>query len=357
MTILRAALVTPLSGSLAGFGQDGAQALSLWAREAVSTPAPFDRVELEVHDAEPDPAQAMVQATASRPHLVFGPYGSGPARAAARATDRLVWNHGGATSALGWAQHPNVVNVLSPASSYLSGPLELVRSLDTAARGVALVHGTSGFSEDVAEGARATGQRLAFDVQDIPLPEGQAASAARDVPPADVLLVVGRFEEERAAARVLVDRPWPAAAFIGAGEEHVLAELGRKREGLLGPAQWVPQAGPEPDEGPGSAWFVRRFTQATGRAPSYPAAQAFAAGTLAARALREAGEADEEALRAVAVSMSCTTLYGDFQLDPATGLQAGHRVVTVQWQHGRRQVVWPHPQVTAIYPAGSVPAC
>lgn len=351
MTDLQAALVTPLTGSLAGFGRDGAQALSLWAEHAASLPAPFDRVALEVHDTEPDPAQATARAADSRPHLIFGPYGSGPARAAARATDRLVWNHGGATSALSWGQHPNVVNVLSPASSYLSGPLELVRSVDPRARRVALVHGTTGFSQDVAEGARASARHLAFDVHDTPLPQGRGGDAARGVPDADVLLVAGRFEEELAAAHVLVDRSWPAAVFIGAGEEGVLAELGGRREGLLGPAQWVPQAGPDADEGPDAAWFVRRFTHAAGHPPTYPAAQAFATGVIAARALREAGQADEDALRAAAVDLSCTTLYGHFRLDPVTGLQAGHQVLVVQWQGGRREVVWPHPHVPVIYPA------
>lgn len=352
MTDLRAALVTPLSGALAVFGRDGARALSLWAEHA-ALPPPFDRVALEVHDADPDPAGAMARAADSRPHLIFGPYGSGPARAAIGATERLVWNHGGASSALAWQRYPNVVNVLSPASSYLTGPLDLVRSVDPDASTVALVHGVSGFSRDVAEGARAAARRLAFRVHDTPLPRaggGQAAAAAGRAPNADVLLVVGRFEEELAAARVLVGRPWPAAAFIGAGEEDVLAELGRELEGLLGPAQWVPQAAPDPDEGPDAGWFVERFTRATGQPPSYPAAQAFASGVVAARALREAGEPDEEALRAAATGLSCTTLYGEFRLDPDTGLQVGHRVVVVQWHSGRREVVWPEAQVPVIYP-------
>lgn len=354
MRTLRAALVTPLTGSLATFGRDGAHALSLWADAAAELPAPFDRVELDVHDAQPDTAAATARAAESRPHLLFGPYGSGPARGAARATERLIWNHGGATSALHWQRYPNVVNVLSPASAYLAGPLELVRSVDGAASTVALVHGTTGFSRDVAEGARAAARRLGFDLHDTALPREEAATAARAAPDAAVLLVVGRFEEERAAARVLAQRPWPAAAFIGAGAEDVLAELGSRREGLLGPAQWMPGAAPDPDEGPGDDWFVRRFTEAAGHRPSYPAAQAFAAGVIAARALRAAGDPDDAALRAAARELSCTTLYGHFRLDPATGLQDGHQVLVVQWQGGRREVVWPHPHVPVIYPATQI---
>jgi branched-chain amino acid transport system substrate-binding protein len=44
---------------------------------------------------------------------------------------------------------------------------------------------------------------------------------------------------------------------------------------------------------------------------------------------------------AVANALATSTLFGSFRIDPHTGLQAGHQVLVVQWQHGRRRVVWP----------------
>ena len=96
-----------------------------------------------------------------------------------------------------------------------------------------------------------------------------------------------------------------------------------------------------PDEGPNVDWFVDRYRSAVGADPPYPAAQSFAAGVLAARCLRDAKSVDDAAQLAVARHLACRTLYGDFRLDPATGLQVGHRVVTVQWQQGRRRAIWP----------------
>lgn len=360
MAVLRAILVTPLTGPLSTFGRAGADALALWARETAAPPAPFTRVDLDVRDSGREPSAALRAAVESRPHLVFGPYGSGPAVAAARATGRTIWNHGGATSALGWPDHPNVVNVLSPSSSYFHGAVGLVRAADPGARTAALRYGRTGFGADVAGGvvAAAAAHRLA--VEAVGFEAGAGARAARGVAgtAADLLLVVGRFEDEREVARSLFrGGRWPdgvrAAAFVGAGADEVLADLGPDREGLLGPAQWAPAAAPQPDEGPDAAWFVRRFSAATGRPPSYPAAQAFAAGVLAARALRDAGQADDEALLAAARDLSCTTLYGPFRLDPETGRQVGHQVLTVQWQHGRRRVVWPPElaEARAVYPA------
>lgn len=81
---LHAALVTPLSGPLAGYGRAGAIALRLWAERA--------HARLDVHDAHPDPARAVRAAEATGADVLFGPYGSGPARAAATATSRVLFN-------------------------------------------------------------------------------------------------------------------------------------------------------------------------------------------------------------------------------------------------------------------------
>jgi branched-chain amino acid transport system substrate-binding protein len=355
MAILRAALVTPLTGPLARFGRAGAAALEVWARQAARLPAGWRGVELKVHDAYPDPAQAMHASTASHPDIIFGPYGSSPAVAAAAATDRLVWNHGGATSQLARPQFPRVVNVASPASTYFRGALGAVRAVDPHARTVALLYGETGFGRDVASGARAAAAALAFRVCAAGFPSGEATGAAAGLPDAEVLLVVGSFEDEIAAARVLLGRGWRAAASVAAGVEEVLAPLGAGREGLLGPAQWVAAAAAEPDEGPDAAWFTDAFRRVTGEEPGYPAVQAFAAGVLSARCLRDAGTTDDAAQLTAAARLSCRTLYGGFRLDPVSGLQVGHEVLTVQWQGGSRRVVWP-PELAELplsYPLSS----
>jgi branched-chain amino acid transport system substrate-binding protein len=340
MVVLRAALVTPLTGPLRLYGHAGAAALRLWAT-APTLPPPWSGVELHVVDAASDPAAAVGAAQATAPHLLFGPYGSSPALAVAGGTRRLLWNHGGATSRLSWPEFPRVVNVLAPASSYFDGVLRLLRSVDPDVRALRVLNGPTGFGRDVAAGAVALGRRLGFDVV--------AASLSPDsvdlVPEGDVLLVAGDFEAERAAARRLLRRRWRAAAFVGAGVEEVLAPLGPAREGLLGPAQWV-------GRGESSAAFVAGYRAATGGEPPYPAAQAYAAAEVAARCLAVTGESDDAALLAAARHLTCRTLLGEFRLDPSTGLQVGHQVRVVQWQDGVRRVVWPQEEaeVEVRYP-------
>lgn len=352
MTRLRATLVTPLSGPLAPFGRAAATGLTLWARYAARLPPSWTGVDLDVRDTAADPGAAMRAAIETQPDVLFGPYGSSTMLAAIRITDRVVWNHGGATSQLSWPAFPRVINVLSPASTYFDGVLQAVRASDPSAATVSVLHASSGFSQDVATGAVRAAARLNFDALAVSFEPGNAIEVASALPGADVLLVAGSFADELAVAPVLLTRIWRAAAFVGAGVEEVLAPLGDAREGLLGPAQWVASAALEPGEGPASHWFVAKYRHVAGVDPPYPAVQAFAAGLLCARCLRDSGASEDAAQLAAARQLSCTTLYGRFRIDPLSGLQVGHQVLIVQWQHGTRRVVWPPEQAERplLYP-------
>src|SRR5229473_5230236 len=208
MTKLRVALVTPLTGPLAPFGQASSIALALWAEHAAHLPPPWTGVELDVRDISNHPAAAIRVVLDTHPDVLFGPYGSSTMLAAMRVTDRVVWNHGGATSQLSRPAFPQVINVLSPASTYFTGVLQAVRACDPGAATVSLFHTTSGFGRDVATGAANAATNLKFEVQVIPFEPGHAVEAASLVPHADTLLVVGSFADELAVAPILLTRTW-----------------------------------------------------------------------------------------------------------------------------------------------------
>jgi branched-chain amino acid transport system substrate-binding protein len=325
--------VTSLSGPLAGYGRAGATALELWAGWHNDQFTP--RCEMTVFDAHPDPVAALVQAERTRPDLLFGPYGSSTTAAVAKATSRLVWNHGGARV----PATENLVTVLAPAATYFHGAVRAVRQTDPDVRTVCVLSSDTGFSRAVADGAAGEASRLGLQVARGGLP--------MDAPDADMLLVAGRFDDEVAAAWRLLPGRWRAAGFVAAGVEEVLAGLSARREGLLGPAQWLAEAAPAPEEGPPAAEFVTAYRRRAGGGPPYPAAQAFAAGVIASRCLRDTGTAQDEALLAAACALDCTTMFGPFRLDPQSREQVGHRMLTVQWQDGIRRVVWPPQQAQA----------
>ena len=91
--------------------------------------------------------------------------------------------------------------------------------------------------------------------------------------------------------------------------------------------QWWPNS-EVPEVGPPGTEFVTQYQRWTGRGPSYPAAQAAAAGYLAHAAHRLGLGARD------VPTWTTSSLLGRFSLDPAWR-QVGHHVTTVRWQRGR----------------------
>lgn len=331
MSSVRAAMVTPLSGPLARYGEATAMALTLWTERFTGT----DSVRLAVFDTHKGITDAVRQAEDERPDLLFGPYGSTTLDAVTETTSRLVWNHSGARTQEGG----NVVSVLAPARNYFAGAVDVVQRADPSVQRIGVLHRGSGFGRAVAEGAVEAAARRGLQAQCVVLPA--------EPPEADVLLVAGRFDDDVRTARRYVPGPWRAVGLVAAGVEEAWEAVGERCEALLGPAQWLPSAAPLPDEGPTAQEFVAAYRARTGGNPPYPAAQACAAGILALRCLHIAGVSNDAAVLTAAQHLDCTTLFGRFRIDPTTGNQVGHQIATVQWQRGSRVVVWPPEQAQA----------
>jgi len=301
-------------------------------------------VDLAIADAYPSAAAAVASVAARhRIDALFGPYGTGAAVAAARAAPTVLWNHGGASARLVRQTFPQVVNIPAPAATYLAAVISALDPGELAGAQAVLLHSRTGFGREVADGALGVARDVALAVTAVPFDPGDGDGAARSVQDrgAEILLVAGSFDDELAIAARLLRRRWRAAAFVAAGVDEVLAPVAERLTGVYGPCQWLPDAAPQPEDGPDSRWFTTAYLHAAGSPPPYPAAAAFAAGVLWQRCARDAGDTAPEAVQAAAERLTTTTLFGAFRLDPVTGLQEGHRVGVVQWRHGRRQIITP----------------
>jgi branched-chain amino acid transport system substrate-binding protein len=247
-------------------------------------------------------------------------------------------------------QHPfqYVVNILSPASRYFCGVLDLARATLPTLDRLFLVSSSQGtFGPAVIEGAAEYGRRLGvLVVEKAVYPSGDdiaplVARIAAQRP--DVLLGAGRFEEDVALARALRAQSVavPIVGLVAAGIADFGEQLGSAADGVFGPSQWEPSSANRPDVGPTAAEFVTRFQSQFGVAPQYPAAQAYAAGLIVERCLEVAGTFDDEALLDASKTLRLWTFYGAFALDPTTGEQIGHDLVVVEWQDGAKRLVWP----------------
>jgi ABC-type branched-subunit amino acid transport system substrate-binding protein len=271
---------------------------------------------------------------------MFGPYGSGPAIAAAAASTGVVWNHGGATARLARPAYPRVVNGESPAYRYLAAVLEtLVAEGLREGSEVVLLHVDTAFGREVAAGAAAAARRLGLLQRSVTFRPGRARDVLAQVPAAEVLLSAGSFDDDVAIAQWGSERRWRAVGLVAAGVEELRHAIDDRVEGLYGPCQWFDDGTDDPADGPNSEWFSRCYRDANGTQPPYPAAGAFAAGVVWQRCVKEAGTIESLPVLAESQRLDTTTLFGRFRVDPVTGVQTGHEIRVVQWRGGRRVLV------------------
>ncbi|MGH2891812.1 MAG: hypothetical protein ACRDPM_00895, partial [Solirubrobacteraceae bacterium] len=241
----------------------------------------------------------------------------------------VVWNHGAAADDV--QRLPGVVSVPSPASRYLVALGRAVAALRPAAM-IALVTATGRFAGFAREGleraapALGLGILAGFSFRDPP-----AAVAATG---ADAILACGPVGAEAVLFRALARlAPSTLRGGVSPGLATFPALLGGDPEGLLAPVQWHPEIRTSPELGPSSAELTARAS-ALGEL-DYVSAQAYAAALIAGRCL-ELGPDDP---LGAARRLRTTTFFGAFELDPATGLQRGHRLSVVRWRRARQQLL------------------
>ncbi len=119
--------------------------------------------------------------------------------------------------------------------------------------------------------------------------------------------------------------------------------VGPFAENIFAPSQW------EPDERipfPGTKQFVADFKSFTGKIPSYHAASAYSACQILEKAIVEAQEIDHKKIKNYVSSFDTVTIMGRFKVDH-TGRQVGHNPILVQWQNGKKEIVYPTKMATS----------
>ena len=342
--------------------------LQAWARDAnTESSGSFDILH---YDDASDPATVREVTRRlivdDRVDILIGPYSSVLTSAAAEVAEthgKLLWNQGGASDNVCQQGYSWVVGILTPASRYLVGLLPLVRQTDPSADTVALVRAATGeFAKAVCFGVAMSARDLGFttvlatefsasaddfsDFSDV-VDELKAAKP-------DVVVIVGRVHNDLRLARQLADSGMVAGTVVAvaAGIQEFQENLDGLAERFVGPSQWEPEAAYTPDFGPTSEQVVASLRRDGHRHIDYPMAQAYAAGVVVQRCMAEAGSPDSQALREAASALEFSTFYGRFKIDGKTGLQTGRETLLVQWQSGRKMIVWPpqSAQSRLVYP-------
>jgi len=359
-----------LSGPYAAMGLEAERALRLFAAEcnaAGGIQADGEHLEIAIECLDDKGSRARTKAiyqelcSSRRVNLLFSPYGSGLARAAAPIADNagmVFVNHGGADDQLYLRDYRTIVGVLTPASEYMTEVVRLVSSLKFWRKRVAIVSAEAPFASAVADGAeracahrqaRRRGVRIRVKYRGRFDPErsGERFRRALRRNRVNVLLSAGSYEHDVSVMRFATSERLylPVLCCIAAGVKRFQRDLGDDAEGIVAPTQWDAGVDIRPTLGPSSAEFVRRFRACSGAEPDYPAVQAYAAGLLTAAAVSAAGSMEPAQVRAAFSDVRATTLFGDFAIDRTSGRQVAHKMALVQWHEGRKVIIQPEPDL------------
>ena len=300
--------------------------------------------------------------TVDKVDAVMAPYSSGlTLRGAMVAESRkmLYMDHGGANNKIFRQGFKYIVQSIGPASRYHEGTLDMIRKTDPKANRVALAYEDSEFAKMVMEGAEAHAKSLGFKVVfKRTYPKGVTdltplLSALKASKP-DFVIGGGHFEDGQLFNRQMADLDIDtnALSLIAAATIPAFYKaLTNMAEGVMGPSHWeygVKYSEKEAKKaglrwiGPSQDEFVSLFKKALGKEiiPDYHAAEAGAAVLSYVLAVEKANSVDTTKVRKALGDLEFMSFYGGWDVDE-TGLQVGHSMVDVQWQMGKRVIVWP----------------
>ena len=320
------------------------------------------KLELVVEDDQSQPATAAriyeKLITQDRVDAILGPYASPITEAVADVNEKhrmpMVATQGATTSTYRKGRK-FIFMVPSAAEVYLEGVIDMAarRGLKT----VAVIHEDTLFARAVAQGTAELARKKGLEVVSMEAyPKGATDFAAiltkiRTANP-DVLAAATYFDDAVAITRQLKElnvNPKMFAVTVGGDLLRFYEVLGRNAEFVYGAAQWEPElvtlrAGgliPIARQYPGAREFVEAYKKEfPGADFSYHSAGGYGGCQILVEAIKRAGSLDRDKIRDAILKMDLNTVYGGFKVDP-DGFQIAHKMVTFQWQDGKKVIVWP----------------
>jgi len=306
--------------------------------------------------------------TVNKVDVVFAPYSSGLTLAGTPVAEKykmLYMDHGGASNRIFQQGYRYVVQTIGPGTNYHVGSLDMIHTIDPAAKRLAMAYEDDEFARMVMQGAEKHAKKLGFTIvfkRTYPKGVTDLTPLLSDLKAAkpDIVLGGGHFEDGQLFNRQMADLDInvKALSLIAAATLPAFYEaLTTMAEGVMGPSHWeygvkysqkaAKQAGLQ-WIGPSQDEFVKLFKKALGKniIPDYHAAEAGAQVLAYVLAAEEADSIDPTKVRAALGTLQFMSFYGGWKIDK-TGLQIGHSMVDMQWQGGKRVIVWPPDAATS----------
>ena len=311
--------------------------------------------------------------TVDKVHFTLAPYTSGLTLAGAPVAEKyrmIYMDHGGASNKIFKQGFKYIVQTIGPASNYHRGTLNMIKQRDPNGKKVALVYEDDEFARDVMAGAESYAKKLGFEIVfQRTYPKGVSdltpLLSAMNAAKPDFVIGGGHFQDGQLFTRQLADldiSPKALSLIASATLPAFYEALTTNAEGVMGPSHWEYGVtfSPEGAKKTGMSWigpsqyeFVTLFKKAVGKdiLPDYHAAEAGASILALVKGIEKANSLESDKVRKALGETTFMSFYGGWEIDE-TGLQVGHDMVDVQWQFGKRVIVWPETAKTGdfVYP-------
>ncbi len=313
--------------------------------------------------------------TVNKVNVVFSAYSSGLTLAGAPVAERysmVYMDHGGASDRIFQQGFKYIVQTIGPGSKYHVGTLDMIKYFDPKAKKVALAYEDSEFARMTMGGAEKHAKKLGCKIvfkRTYPKGVTDLTPLLSDMKARKPEIVVGggHYEDGQLFARQMsdLDINVKAVSLVASATlpAYYKALGGRIAEGVMGPSHWEYGVTFSPKGakkvgldwiGPGQDEFVSLFKKALGKdiIPDYHAAEAGAQVLAYVKAVENMNSVDQDKVRAALGKLKFMSFYGGWDVDDTTGMQIGHSMVDMQWQDGKRVIVWPLEAATGklIYP-------
>lgn len=352
---VRVGVTLGLTGRNAEVADQQLKAFRLWERQVNDRGGLLHRkVRLVVHDDRSDEhtAKALYQQLIlqDRVDFLFGPF---PSRIAGEVVE-VTETHGfplisaGASADSLWEKgYRHLIGISTPASLFTRGFFEILVSAGVSR--VAMFYADAPFAAALAESSLLSAKHYGIKVVHVTHSrEGKKdyetfARKAREAG-AEALLVFGRLDDAVGMRLAIKHIGWtPRAYFVSGGltPHEYGGRLKGDAEMAFSSAVWDHRA-----NFPGARQFHDAFESAYGEPPSSNAAVAYAGGQVLEEAVKRTGSLDRGMVEKMLFQMDAMTILGRYGVD-RTGKQMRQQSFIIQWQKGKRELVWPVELATA----------
>jgi branched-chain amino acid transport system substrate-binding protein len=313
------------------------------------------QIELVIYDDASDGKTAASNyeklITQDKVDAVLGPYGSGITEAVADVAEKhriLMIAPTAGSSAIWEKGRKYLVMMLSPVESVPEGLVDLAAR--NGLRRVALIKLDGLVANAAAKGASELAKTKGLEVvftEAYPNGISDFADILKRVKAAipDVLMAASvRIEDLVAINRQMreVDLNVKMFSSVPYGLlPDYYKQVGREAEFVYSGSFWESDL-----PYPGNREFVTAYEKEFNRTPAVQSAASYAGCRLLVDAIGSTGSLDSEKLRAAVMGLRTKTVLGDFAVDDR-GFQIAHKAVTIQWQEGKKVIVWPDEVASA----------